>query len=185
MLHKKIVIVNYGVGNIYNVEKALRKFTDNVIVSSNPRVVSSAHALVLPGVGSFPAGMKGLKDHDLVNEIRAFKGQIMGICLGAQLLMSVGYEFGKTKGLDIIKGEVVPFPKLKAKIPHIGWNNGVYFLHSFIMQPTYKENILETTTYGGHEFVSAIKSKNIVGYQYHPEKSDELGLKVIEEFVKL
>ena len=207
----KIAIVDYGVGNLFSVKKAFKYFlkNDDLIATEEPTDILSADALVLPGVGSFESGVEGLKIRGLVEPIKKSAEQgksILGICLGAQLLMSHGYEFGVFQGLDIIKGKVVKFPQSakKTKIPHIGWNkiylpkagnwqgtilentsenSDFYFVHSYILCPENPENILSLTTYGDYEFCSAIVKDKIYGTQFHPEKSAQSGLKIIETFI--
>ena len=211
----KVVIVDYGVGNLYSLRKACAKFADNIVISEDADTISSADAVILPGVGAFQAGMEGLRKRNLIKVVKKFAASgkpILGICLGAQLMFEKGYEFGEFDGLGLIPGKVVAFPKLKnAKIPQIGWNTisvkrnaksaknllrgtilnsvkkdpCVYFIHSYILKPLKQSNILADTTYGGHNFCSAVKSGNIYGTQFHPEKSGTAGLKIIENFIKL
>lgn len=124
----KICIVDYGVGNIHSAMKGLRRFTQNVVLSEDPAEISAAQALVLPGQGAFAAGMEGLKVRGLLDEVKraAETGKpILGICLGAQLLLEKGFEFGEWEGLGFLPGQVVHFPKLSegAKTPHMGWNS--------------------------------------------------------------
>ena len=209
--NKKIGIVDYGVGNLYSLRKALREFIDDVVIVENTEEINRLDALVLPGVGSFEAGIEGIKARGLEGEIKKFaeKGKpILGICLGAQLLLSKGYEFGEFRGLDIISGKVVKFPGLKMgiKIPHIGWNKitlsnstkpegdilnsigkdpYVYFVHSYILEPIDKKAILTTTIYGGYQFCSTVQKGNVYGFQFHPEKSGQVGLRIIKNFVNL
>ena len=205
---KKIAVIDYGIGNIYSVTKALNKFTNDWVVTEDPSVIEDASAIILPGVGAFHAGMKGLKARKLTQPLKKFAQSgkpVLGICLGAQILLSKGYEFGEYEGLGIIEGSTVPFPKLKegTKIPHIGWNavygdkwkdtildniekdEDMYFVHSFILDPENEEDIFTLSEYGGHEFVSAIKKGNVYGLQFHPEKSAEYGLSIIKNFVEL
>lgn len=210
--NSKIVIVDYGVGNIYSVQKALKKFTVDVTVSEEPEDIKAADAIILPGVGSFQAGMEGLRIRNLIEPvIKAVSGgkPTLGICLGAQLMISQGYEFGDFAGLDIIPGQVVAFPPLndKCRVPHIGWNNimkpdevlwegtifdglekkapDMYFVHSYIFAPREESHVLSWTEYGGVRFPSSFKSGLVYGCQFHPEKSGEEGLKIIENFIKL
>ncbi len=205
-----VCIVDYGVGNIHSALKAFRLYADNVVLSEDPEVVRGADKIVLPGVGSFGAGMEGLKVRGLVDAVRekAKAGTpVLGICLGAQLLMTTGHEFGTFAGLDLIPGEVVPFPPLDgAKTPHMGWDTlqvpaGVewkgtildglpgdsqaYFVHSYIFQPAGQASVLATTEYGGCIFPSVIRSGTIYGCQFHPEKSAEHGLRIIKNFISL
>lgn len=206
-----ICIVDYGVGNIHSAMKGIRRFTQDVFLSEDPADIRTASALVLPGQGAFESGMRGLAVRGLMDEVKqaASTGKpILGICLGAQLLLEKGFEFGEWKGLGFLRGEVVHFPKLPdgAKTPHMGWNsieevtpdkwkgtalagvkNGVemYFIHSYILQPKEKEDVLAWTTYGGLKFPSAIGRGRIIGCQFHPEKSGEAGLHILRNFVAL
>lgn len=206
---KNIAIVDYGVGNLHSLVKALSCFGQNVFITEDADEIRTADAVILPGVGSFRSGMEGLKIRDLVNVVKDFSKTgkpILGICLGAQLLMSEGYEFGKLKGLNIIPGKVVPFGKIKEKVPHIGWNEiypvakmgwnktllqsiksnaDVYFVHSYVFKPRNRKSVLALTKYGNFEFCSAIKKGNIYGCQFHPEKSGKMGLEIIQNFVDL
>lgn len=210
MNQPKIVIIDYGVGNLYSLLRAFNHFKVNVVISEDLEVIEQADGLVLPGVGSFEAGMRGLKVRGLVDSVRQAAKQnkpILGICLGAQLLLTQGHEFGIFQGLNLIAGEVEIFSSLedKEKVPHVGWNNinppknlswsktmlnnledsQVYFVHSYILKPNDPANILALTSYGGQTFCSAVKQGNIYGCQFHPEKSGEIGLKIIENFTKL
>lgn len=206
-----IIIVDYGIGNVGSVIRAFAHFGADVLISDKPNEISGAAAIVLPGVGSFKSGMRGLAERGLMDAISDFAGQgrpMLGICLGAQILLSKGYEFGEHDGLGIIKGSVSRFPDLedKEKIPHVGWNalhrppavswdgtilrstregDKLYFVHSYILQPSQKENVLSLTTYGGYEFCSAVREGNVYGVQFHPEKSGEVGLNIIREFINL
>lgn len=207
----KIVIVDYGVGNLYSLIGAFKFLGVEAIVTEDAMILEDADGIVIPGVGSFEAGMRGLELRGLVEAIKNFAKSnkpILGICLGAQLLLTKGYEFGAFKGLDIIQGKVVKLPELEnnEKIPQIGWNtifsnennswdatilnlfnknDQVYFVHSYIMEPEDKENVLALSTYGGHVFCSVVKKGNIYGCQFHPEKSGRVGLKIIENFINL
>lgn len=208
--NRTIAIIDYGVGNLYSIKKAISSFGINVFITEDADKIALADAVVLPGVGSFEAGMEGLKIRNLIGSVKKFSKTgkpMLGICLGAQLLLDRGYEFGSFDGLGIIPGKVVKFPKLKnGRIPHIGWNeifslknvswkktvlesvksnSDVYFVHSYILQPNKKEDILALANYDGYEFCSAIKKGNIYGCQFHPEKSGKVGLKIIENFVNL
>ncbi len=205
-----IAVINYGVGNIHSALKALRHFHDDVILTDSPAEISAAGAIVLPGVGAFAAGMEGLRTRNLIGTIRNFaasKKPVLGICLGAQMLLSKGFEYGEHEGLGIFPGIVEHFPVLAAgyKTPHIGWNtlqkmeqastphilqgltkdSMVYFVHSFIMKPANAADTLATTEYGGCTFASVLHKENIYGCQFHPEKSAHAGLKIIENFVSM
>ncbi|MDD5032170.1 MAG: imidazole glycerol phosphate synthase subunit HisH [Patescibacteria group bacterium] len=212
MIHKiKIVIIDYGVGNLYSLVRAFKFFGIEAVVTEEVKVLKQADGIVLPGVGSFAAGMRGLEMRGLIEKVKEMAGEnkpMLGICLGAQIMLTEGHEFGIFKGLDIISGRVVLFPVLKdkEKVPQVGWNtispskenswdgtildsftenDQVYFVHSYILEPESKKNILALTTYGGHTFCSVIKKGNIYGCQFHPEKSGRVGLKIIENFINL
>jgi len=203
-----IVIVDYGMGNLRSVQKAFEKFYPIVSVSSSSGDIANADKIVLPGVGAFKVAMHELKKRGLIGPIKSSikKGKpFLGICLGLQLLFTESEEGGKVKGLDIIKGRVKRFKERPGlKIPHMGWNSirrtkdegrrtildGVkdesymYFVHSYYAAPKDKDAILCETDYGGR-FTSGVHKDNVYGFQFHPEKSQEEGLKIIENFVKL
>ena len=207
----RICVVDYGVGNMHSIIKALRLFCPDVVLSEDAAELRTASALVLPGQGAFAAGMDGLRMRGLLEEVKdaARAGKpILGICLGAQLLLEKGYEFGEHEGLGLLPGKVEHFPALQdgAKTPHMGWNaigepspgtwkgtalQGVrsgaemYFIHSYILQPRDPAHVLAETTYGGLRFASAIGKDKIIGCQFHPEKSGEAGLKILQNFVNL
>lgn len=204
-----IAIVDYGLSNLFSIAKALRRFAANTVITDELSVIESADAVVLPGVGSFEEGMKGLQTRGLVSGLKTFAASgkpFLGICLGAQLLLSRGQEFGTFDGLEIIAGDVVKFPELKnAKVPHMGWNaitpgsgswagtilDGIspgatmYFVHSYILQPEGPENVFAVTEHGGMEFCSVVRKNNIYGCQFHPEKSGAEGLRLINNFINL
>ena len=200
-----IAVVDYGMGNLRSVEKGFKKVGIDATVTSNPVVVNDADAVVLPGVGAFRDCIKNLSDLSLTDAVikSIQKGKpYLGICLGLQVLFSESEEFGRCSGLDIFKGKVVRF-QIKEKVPHMGWNNvnvikkpplfsGVpdgsffYFVHSFYVVPDDKNIIAGTTDYGV-TFTSMIWKDNVIATQFHPEKSQGLGLRVLKgfgEFVK-
>lgn len=207
----RIAIVDYGVGNLHGLSRAFKSFGVDCFISEDAGELERADALVLPGVGAFEAGMRGLKRRGLVGAIQATAGRevpLLGICLGAQLLLTEGQEFGIFEGLNLIPGRVVffPFSRDREKIPQVGWNylappgatrwentilsaitpeSQVYFVHSYILEPADSAHILSTSTYGGHTFVSAIHRGNVYGCQFHPEKSGSVGLKIIKNFIDL
>jgi glutamine amidotransferase len=207
-----IAIIDYGLGNLYSLEKALRLFTDNVVITSEPKIIASANGVILPGVGAFLAGMREIESRGLVEPIMNFSKSgkpMLGICLGAQLMLSKGFEFGEHEGLGLVPGTVEIFPKSVSdieKIPNIGWlevspatkmewkgtimngvadKSSVYFVHSYIMKPEDTADILTVAEYGGLTFCAGIKKGNVYGTQFHPEKSGEVGLKIIENFVNI
>jgi glutamine amidotransferase len=208
-----ITIIDYGMGNLRSVHKAFERFCSNVIVSSSPNDILRADKIVLPGVGAFKVAMKELKKRRLIEPVKTSteKGKpFLGICLGLQLLFTESEEGGRVKGLDIIKGKVKRFQQRNGlKIPHMGWNNirfkvqphstrergmgsrfkvkdgsYMYFVHSYYAVPEDKGVILCETDYG-IKFTSGICKDNIFGFQFHPEKSQAAGLRIIENFIKL
>ncbi len=195
-----LLLIDYGMGNLRSVSKALEKVGFSVKVSSDPEEVKKAEVLVLPGVGAFRDAMENLKKLGLLKEILRHieKGKpYMGICLGLQLLFERSYEFGETEGFGVLEGEVVLLPP-KVKVPHIGWNQlwrqkpsdlltGIkegeyfYFVHSYHVVPKRQDIVLTTTDYG-IDFVSSIEYENIFAVQFHPEKSQKAGLRLLENF---
>lgn len=196
----KALIVDYGMGNLRSVSKAFEKVGFDVKISSEPEDIKNAEVLVLPGVGAFKDAVQNLKSLGLYGKIieHIEKGKpFMGICLGLQLLFERSYEFGETKGFGLFQGEVILLPP-KVKIPHIGWNqlwkkkdshllDGIrdgeyfYFVHSYHVVPKRQDIILTVTDYG-IDFVSSIEYENVFAVQFHPEKSQKAGLKLIENF---
>lgn len=201
-----IAIIDYGMGNIHSVNKALGLFGAETIVTNKPKDILSCDKAVLPGVGAFDDAMAELEKQGLADLIRKFikNGKpFLGICLGMQLLFEASEEAVKTKGLSVLKGRVKRFEEKKGfKIPHMGWNqlikasadcallkdipdnSYVYFCHSYYPEPKDLAVIASTTEYG-KDFTSAVWKDNVYGVQFHPEKSQKAGLKIIENFVKL
>lgn len=212
---KTVSIIDYGLGNLKSVISGFRKVGNPVKIISTPEEVLNAESIVLPGVGAFEDGMKGLKERNLIDALKKYVGSgrpLLGICLGTQLLLSESEEFGLHKGLDIIKGKVVPFKdpsevnEKNYRVPHTGWNsllipNGkkwdntilsgieenseAYFVHSFIVVPEDRKYVLAATKYGGQEFCSVLSKGNIYGCQFHPEKSGGIGLKMLDFFGRI
>lgn len=198
-----IALVDYDAGNLHSVQKALVHVGAQVRVTRDPSEITAAEALVLPGVGAFAHCMGNLKRFGLVDAVAGFirEGKpFLGICVGMQLLMSQGEEFGIHPGLGILCGTVSRFPEMGLKVPHIGWNQldkkqdcralqgvedkaFVYFVHSYCVQPE-DSSIAATTTDYGVEFVSALNWQNIFATQFHPEKSQKVGLTILRNFVE-
>ena len=203
-----IAIVDYGMGNIRSVEKGFLKVGADVRITADPKVIADAKGIVLPGVGAFKDCMANLDKLSLIDVILAEikKGKpFLGICLGLQLLFTESEEFGACRGLDIFHGKVTRFnfdsPGVdngQLKIPHMGWNTAkierrppifteipdnsyFYFVHSFYVVPDDK-GIVATTTDYGIEFCSMIWKDNVFATQFHPEKSQETGLKILKGF---
>ncbi|NPA32945.1 MAG: imidazole glycerol phosphate synthase subunit HisH [Aquificae bacterium] len=198
----RTVVVDYGMGNLGSVSKALQSVGFEVIVSNKREDISGAEVLVLPGVGAFGDAMRNLRELGLVEPIRKHieKGKpFLGICLGLQLLFERSYEHGVHEGLGILRGEVRLLP-LGVRIPHIGWNqvwfkkrseflsdisegDFFYFVHSYRVVPKEEEVILTTTDYG-EDFVSSVEVGNLLAVQFHPEKSQKKGLQLLKNFKK-
>ena len=197
-----IAIIDYGMGNLRSVQKGLEGVGFEAIVTRDVSQILSARGVVLPGVGAFSACMENLGKFGLTEPIRQIvrnKKPFLGICLGFQLLFSESEEFGKQKGLDLFAGKVVGFhADENLKVPHMGWNriekktdspflegisNGdyVYFVHSFYVVPD-DRSIVATTTDYGDSFVSSIATDRLFACQFHPEKSQELGLRILANF---
>ncbi len=195
-----IAIIDYGMGNLRSVEKGFKKVGIDALVTSEPRVVDNAAAIVLPGVGAFKDCIRNLSDLSLTEAVVTSikKGKpFLGICLGLQVLFSESEEFGTCKGLDLFRGKVVRF-KEGLKVPHMGWNtvrivnrppifseieedSFFYFVHSFYVVPADKAIIATTTDYGT-TFTSMVWKDNVFATQFHPEKSQGLGLKILKGF---
>ena len=208
-LMEKIVIIDYGAGNIHSINKALLKVSNGekqIAISNKEADILKADKLILPGVGAFGSCMEKLTSLKLVPIIkdRVLNGKIpfLGICLGMQLLGSKGYEFGETEGLGLIEGEVKLIKtKEKVEIPHMGWNSvsstnhplfnniknesDFYFVHSYHFIAKSKDAVIATTSYGGVKLVAGIAKDNIMGVQFHPEKSSDSGLTLLKNFVFL
>ena len=202
-----IAIIDYGMGNLRNVQKGFEKVGFAAEVTRDPQKIAAAAGVVLPGVGAFGACMAGLKECGLVETVHRVvdKGTpFLGICVGMQILFSESVEFGSVQGLDILKGRVVRFDPVElkgGKVPHMGWNrlvirrpvpyladitdgSYVYFVHSYYPVPNDPDLIATTTSYG-HEFVSSIHWRNIFACQFHPEKSQTVGLKILANFGRI
>jgi len=194
-------VINYGIaGNIHSIKKAVEKAGGIVKVINNKEEFKEVSKIVIPGVGSFNDAMRELESDDLLNSL---KEEIkikptLGVCLGMQILATIGFEYGKSNGLAAINAEVKPM-LVDAKIPHMGFNrlnvinpnkllNNIeekefYFMHSYEM--INYTNIISLTDYCGHQFVSSIQKNNLYGVQFHPEKSREAGIELFKNFLEL
>ncbi|SFV53871.1 Imidazole glycerol phosphate synthase amidotransferase subunit [hydrothermal vent metagenome] len=194
-----IGIVNYGIaGNIHSIKKALDSAGANTLIINTPEQFDEVNKIVIPGVGSFKDAMSELENKGFIETLKTTTKPMLGICLGMQILSSLGYEYGKTKGLNLINGEVKPI-LVDEKVPHVGFNhikvikdnkllNGLeneefYFMHSY--EVVNYTDISSLTDYAEHQFVSAIQRGNIYGVQFHPEKSREAGIRLFKNFIEL
>jgi glutamine amidotransferase len=204
-----VALIDYGSGNLASAAKALARAANGkseIVATADPQVVKDAERIVLPGVGAFADCMKGLSAvpgmvEALREKVLKDGAPFLGICVGMQLLATVGVEFGRHAGLGWIAGEVVKItpadPALK--IPHMGWNelniltrhpllkgiepgSHAYFVHSFQLKPALPEDLIATTDYGG-PLTAMVGNENIAGTQFHPEKSQATGLKLLENFL--
>ena len=211
----EVVVIDYGLGNLLSVIRAFERLGVSARVGSEPEQILRATHVVLPGVGAFPKGMEKLRVRDLdltIKKVAERGTPLLGICLGMQLLLDDSEEFTKTKGLGLIPGNVVSIPTkdssgVKLTVPHVGWNSlynpnetrswensilsrstgkdNVYFVHSYMAVPKLSSNTLAVSYYGGYEIVAAISKENIIGCQFHPEKSGEAGLKILGSFLQM
>ena len=200
-MNNVIGVVNYGIaGNIHSIKKAIEKADGEVLIINKLDDFDKVAKIVIPGVGSFKDAIIELENDGLIEKL---KEEItikptLGICLGMQILSTLGFEYGKTQGLGIINAEVKPI-LVDDKVPHMGFNTidmiepnkllygleneEFYFMHSF--EVVNYTNITSLTEYSGHKFVSSVKKGNIFGVQFHPEKSREAGIKLFKNFIKL
>ena len=197
-----IAIIDYGMGNLRSVQKGFERVGFQAEVTREVSKIASARGVVLPGVGAFQACMENLRRFELIEPIRRIVREqkpFLGICLGFQLLFAESEEFGLQKGLDLFPGRVVGFHAGNGlKVPHMGWNriekkkdspfldglssgDYVYFVHSFYVVPA-DSSLVATTTEYGSSFVSSIATERLFACQFHPEKSQELGLRILTNF---
>lgn len=203
MKKPRLAVVDYGMGNLGSVSKALEKAGARVEISESRAVFGRADGIVLPGVGAFKEAMRRLKALRLADPLREWirRGRaFMGICLGFQLIFDESEEFGLSRGLGCFPGRVVPFPK-GLRVPHMGWNSlipapgsallgglparpFVYFVHTYFPVPKDSALVAARTEYR-IKFASAIERGNVVGVQFHPEKSQKAGLSILRNFIRL
>lgn len=200
-----IAIIDYDAGNIKSVEKAIQFLGEEVIITRNPADILSASGVILPGVGSFGDAMEKLHNYHLIpviKEVVERKIPFLGICLGLQLLFEKSDESPGVEGLGILKGEIKRIPDNgELKIPHIGWNSlklpnqgrlykdipedsYVYFVHSYYLEAKEEDIVVATTEYGT-KIHASVEKDNVFACQFHPEKSSSVGLKILENFLKL
>ncbi len=210
-----ITMIDYGASNIRSAQKAFEYIGANVVLTEDPDEVRRADKLVLPGVGAFGSGMDGLRRHHLpaaIHEAVQRGVPFLGICVGMQLMFSEGHEMGVHQGLGLLAGQVVRFPEklsignrqspiVNLKIPHMGWNQleptradpllaGIrsgdyaYFVHSYYCDVAEETAVLARTAYG-FPFASIVAQDNLYGLQFHPEKSQSVGLRIIQNFVEI
>lgn len=212
----RVTIIDYGIGNLLSVQRACVYWGAEVDFTDSPGDIGRAEYLILPGVGAFADGMAGLRERKLIEPIRQYAAQnrpFMGICLGMQMMLEVGEEFGSHEGLGLIPGIVAKISdtgidERAHKIPHIGWNSliyppsenaewdetilqgvvpgsAAYFVHSYTAMPANDANRLADCDYNGRVISAVIRSGNLYGCQFHPEKSGIVGLKIIQSFLTL
>ena len=211
----ELTLVDYGMGNLLSVQRAFEFSFGRVVVTDSPKRIEEASKLILPGVGAFKDGMAELEKRGLVEPIRRYCKEnrpFLGICLGMQMMLDMSHEFGLTSGLGVIPGTVLPLPDrspegVPNKIPHIGWSevqkraggdswsgtilesipadSSFYFVHSFHAVPEDTSHILSECDYNGSRFAAVIRSGNLYGCQFHPEKSGPDGLTLLKNFMAL
>ena len=210
---KKVTVIDYGLGNIYSVSRAIEHFGAEVELTDRGEVVLAAERVLLPGVGAFANGMEGLRERNLVAPLREFAASgrpFLGICLGMQMLLTTSEEFGTHEGLGVVPGKVVAIAGesregVPVKVPHIGWNaltrpatrpdwddtileglreaSNAYFVHSFAVVPAEESDRLADTWHGDFRISAALQRGNVSGCQFHPEKSGPTGLRIVQNFL--
>jgi len=213
---KKVVIVDYGLGNLFSIQHAFRHLGQETLVTSDKKIIEQADAIILPGVGAFGEAMNNLNNLDLNAPIKDFVSTgkpFLGVCLGMQLLFDESEEFGSSKGLGIVPGNIKKFRHLNkedkhVRVPQIAWNKilkpddtkydwnttvlkGVkeeeymYFVHSYYASPVNRDHILTETNYEDLKYCSSVLKDNVFAAQFHPEKSAEEGLKIYRNWLTL
>jgi glutamine amidotransferase len=208
-----VTIVDYGVGNLFSVRRAVETCgATEAVVSGRAEDIARAERLILPGVGAFRDGMRGLHERGLIEPIADYARSgrpLLGICLGMQMLADESEEFGRHEGLGLVPGKVVAIPRTgtdgaRLKVPFIGWvplalpdreaiaasplrglaaSEAVYLVHSFHFVPDRRADLLATYEFGGHPITAAVRHGNIIGFQFHPEKSGRVGLAIMKSFL--
>jgi len=200
----RVALIDYGIGNLRSVRKAIEGVGAEVIQTDQSEIILNCSKVILPGVGAFKDGMDGLQHRGLISTLKALienETPLLGICLGMQILFENSTEMGSTQGLGFIDGNVLLFPSEELKIPHTGWNqlvragdspllnsieNGayVYFNHSYYCAPKNNMDVIAHTEYD-ITYASAIQKDSLYGVQFHPEKSQGIGLRIIKNFLEL
>ena len=201
----KVCILDYGSGNVKSVFNLLSSLIDDVVVSNEPMMIANASHIIMPGVGAFGSAMRKIKEtlplDTLEQEILTKKKPFLGICVGMQVMASIGVEFGEHSGLGWIEGRVDKMEIKGLPLPHVGWNNVIskkesplleglgndpdfYFVHSYAFNVKNSESLLASTIYG-EEFCSVIQHENLFGVQFHPEKSQRTGIKLMKNFLSI
>lgn len=213
MSNKEVVIIDYGLGNLLSVKRAVEKCNAKAVITSNAKIILNSKSAILPGVGAFSKGMWALQHMQLdkvIKELFLKKTPLLGICLGMQLFFDYSQEFGVNKGLEIIPGKVLPISNFdtdgeKLMIPNNGWRELVklneyskteiilsnenfnkkeyYFTHSYKICPENKSIIVAYCIYGGYQIPAIIAKDNLFGFQFHPEKSGQAGLDLLSKFI--
>lgn len=198
-----IAIIDYNVGNLASVTHAFKRAGMDAVVTRDPKEILNAQAIILPGVGTFPVAMENLQKVGLIDVLKQAQKQgiyIMGICLGMQILFETGYEITKTEGLGFLKGSV-DLMHVDAKIPHMGWNqlvfnhdhpllkyvqegDYVYFVHSYCATCP-DDELMAYASYGGQRISALVARDHVIGCQFHPEKSGEVGKRILKAFKEM
>lgn len=209
---RKVVVIDYGIGNVFSVCNALSRIGESPILSGDPQIIAKAERVILPGVGAFSKAMENLRSHGLDDAISTYidTGRpFLGICIGMQVLMERSTELGDHIGLGHINGSVERIPNIsssgnRVKVPHIGWsqvnkvsishsNNAsqikydqrcFYFVHAYMCKPSSEDNLLATVNYHGEEITAIVSRGNILGVQFHPERSGQEGLNFLSTWVE-
>ena len=214
MVSNSVTILDYGIGNILSVSRGFEAIGAKVILASNIEGIYDAERLILPGVGAFAKGIEQLKKNNFdeaIIDVANHCKPLLGICLGMQFLMDTSEEFENTNGLGLVPGKVIPIPPQDIAgesliVPHIGWNaletsfnkswdntllantplkSNVYFVHSFFSKPNDDDHLLAHCIYGGNDLSAVISKDNVMGCQFHPEKSGEIGLNILKTFLSI
>jgi glutamine amidotransferase len=209
-----VTVVDYGSGNLFSVARAIESAGGIAVFANTAEDITRAERILLPGVGAFEEGMKGLRERELIEPLQLYAqsgGLLLGICLGMQMLASTSEEFGEHSGLNIIPGRVMPLPKRDTngkplRVPHIGWaellpapsarregsfisevltESSVYLVHSYQMLTKCPKHQLAICQYGGYDITAAVRRNNVVGLQFHPEKSGPAGIEILRAFLRL